>query len=122
MEKTKWLNVMMVELKKIMSIHGRSGRLEYWFIILFILLVVLVPAFVFFEPYSDEANKYVNVTAIITLWPLIAVQVRRWHDRNKSGWWVFINLIPLIGFVWAVIENGFLNSIDEGNRIRGQSP
>jgi uncharacterized membrane protein YhaH (DUF805 family) len=38
----------------------------------------------------------------------LAVQIKRWHDRNKSGWWVLISLIPLIGPIWAIIETGFL--------------
>ena len=36
------------------------------------------------------------------------MQVKRWHDRGKSGWWVLIALIPLVGPIWAIIETGFL--------------
>ena len=47
----------------------------------------------------------------------LAIQVKRWHDRNKSGWWVLIGLIPLIGGIWALIETGFLAGDDGENRF-----
>jgi uncharacterized membrane protein YhaH (DUF805 family) len=40
--------------------------------------------------------------------PALSIQVKRWHDRNKSGWWALIGLIPIIGPVWALAETGFL--------------
>jgi uncharacterized membrane protein YhaH (DUF805 family) len=36
------------------------------------------------------------------------MNVRRWHDRNKSGWMVLINLIPIVGGLWSFLELGFL--------------
>jgi uncharacterized membrane protein YhaH (DUF805 family) len=39
--------------------------------------------------------------------------VKRWHDRGKHGYWVFINLIPLVGPIWALIELGFLGPTDD---------
>jgi uncharacterized membrane protein YhaH (DUF805 family) len=38
----------------------------------------------------------------------LAVGVKRFHDRGKSGWWVLILLVPVIGFPWYLIECGFL--------------
>lgn len=99
------------------SFKGRSNRSEYWIVSLVIAAIILVPAFIFFQPYSDEAKEYVNLTALISLWPYLAVQVRRWHDRNKSGWWVFINFIPIVGFFWVIIENGFLAGTEGENRF-----
>lgn len=51
------------------------------------------------------------------LWITAAVQVKRWHDRNKSGNWIFINLIPIVGALWTFIELGFLPAKREGNRF-----
>jgi len=39
---------------------------------------------------------------------VMVIQIRRWHDRDKSGWWVFIGFIPIIGPLWTLIELGFL--------------
>ena len=58
--------------------------------------------------------------ALVLFWSLIAIQVKRWHDRDKSGWWIFINIIPFIGF-WALIENGFLRGTEGKNRF-GEDP
>lgn len=107
----------MSDLKKYLSFNGRAGRAEFWLITLVISAIVLVPAYVIFRPYSDDARYYVEISALITLWPLLAVQVRRWHDRNKSGWWVLMNFVPVVGFFWVLIENGFLAGTNEGNRF-----
>ena len=58
---------------------------------------------------------------LIILWPAFAIQVKRWHDRDKSGWWVLINLIPIIGPLWALVEIGFLTGTEGSNRF-GDNP
>ena len=45
---------------------------------------------------------------------IIAV-VRRLHDRNKSGWWLLIVLIPIIGPFWLFVDCGLLPAKEEGN-------
>ena len=44
---------------------------------------------------GDE--RYAQLAAIAALWMKLAVLVKRWHDRDKSGWWVLITFIPVIG-------------------------
>jgi uncharacterized membrane protein YhaH (DUF805 family) len=83
--------------------------------------IMLVPAFFVYEPFSDESDVHINVMAFIFLWPMFAVQAKRWHDRNKSGWWVLIHFIPVIGSLWTLIENGFLEGTEGNNRF-GESP
>lgn len=59
---------------------------------------------------------------VIIICPVaIIVQVKRWHDRNKSAWWVLINLIPYIGFFWTFIECGFIKGTKGENRY-GEDP
>ena len=48
------------------------------------------------------------VFGVVALWISLAVAVKRYHDRNKSGWWVLIALVPVIGGIWYLIEAGFL--------------
>jgi uncharacterized membrane protein YhaH (DUF805 family) len=48
------------------------------------------------------------IVFVIVLWITISIGVRRFHDRNKSGWWVLIALVPVIGGLWYLIECGFL--------------
>jgi uncharacterized membrane protein YhaH (DUF805 family) len=58
---------------------------------------------------------------VLTMWISIALQIKRWHDRDKSGVWVFIGLIPLVGPIWALIECGFMDGTMGPNRF-GPSP
>ena len=63
---------------------------------------------------ADAAHMAMN---LLLLWPGIAVSVKRWHDRGKSGWWVLINLVPFVGWIWALVENGFLRGTVGENRF-----
>ena len=58
---------------------------------------------------------------LLLLWPALAVSVKRWHDRGKSGWWVLVALIPFVGWLWLLIENGLLRGDAGANRF-GEPP
>ena len=62
-----------------------------------------------------------DLVFLALLWPSLALQVKRWHDRDKSGWFVLVNLIPFIGWLWTLIECGFLDGTQGPNRF-GPSP
>src|SRR5215207_8299926 len=47
------------------------------------------------------------VIALAILYPSLAVAAKRFHDRDKSGWWILILFIPIIGFIWYLVELGF---------------
>ena len=67
---------------------------------------------------NETAISVITLIFYIPLmWVSLAVQVKRWHDRNKSGWWVLIGLVPVIGGIWALIENGFLAGDEAENRF-----
>lgn len=75
-------------LNKYATFNGRATRSEYWWFQLFVFLVCL--ALSIFPPLL-----FIFVVAQIL--PNIAVSVRRMHDTGKSGWWVLLACIPLIG-------------------------
>ena len=54
-------------------------------------------------------------------WMNLCLMVKRWHDRNRSGLWLLINLIPGIGQMWTLIECGFIAGTPGGNKY-GPSP
>ena len=54
---------------------------------------------------------------LLLVWPCLAVAVKRWHDRDKSGWWLLLSLIPVIGWLWALVENGLLRGSVGANRF-----
>ncbi len=66
-------------------------------------------------------NPFVGLLGIAAIWMKLAVLVKRWHDRDKSGWFVLVTLIPLIGWLWQLIECGFLEGTPGSNRF-GPSP
>ena len=66
-----------------------------------------------------DADHVVNV---LLLWPAIAVSAKRWHDRDKSGWWVLLVLVPVVGWLWALFDNGFLRGTPGPNRFGPEPP
>lgn len=99
-------------LKNYVGFSGRARRKEYWMFTLFHLLVLI--GLVIIDSLTgtfDAASGWGLLSGIYTLAvliPGIAVSVRRLHDRDKSGWWLLLLLIPLIGaiviVVWTVME------------------
>jgi uncharacterized membrane protein YhaH (DUF805 family) len=64
---------------------------------------------------------WLGLAGLLAAWMKLAVLVKRWHDRDKSGWWVLITLIPFIGWLWQIIECYFLPGTDGSNKY-GPSP
>ena len=101
------------------SFEGRIGRAQFW---LGLLLVILIGvAFGIVVGLIDggenlqrpqEMGPVASIIAVIGLLTMtiaqLAVYVKRFHDRGKSGWWVLIAFVPLIGFFWILIELGML--------------
>lgn len=58
------------------------------------------------------------IVSVLFLYPTFALYTKRWHDRNKSGWWSLVGLVPIIGGLWMFVELGFLGG-DEGQNDFG---
>lgn len=88
-------------LKKYAVFSGRSRRKEYWYFLLFHLVIFFVLAFVDVQlGWFDPENNFGLLTAIYglgVLLPALAVSVRRFHDLDRTGWWVLVCLIPFVG-------------------------
>lgn len=84
---------------KYVAFEGRASRSEYWWWALFIFVVSIVLG-------MANAGMLANLFSLGTLLPSLAVGVRRLHDIGKSGWWLLLCFIPLIGWLvllyWAV--------------------
>ena len=109
-------------MKELFTSDGRIPRSKYWAVVGcfygFCILIGLIDEYLSFPDWA-------KVIMGLLLFPVIIVsiiaQVKRWHDRDKSGWWVFINLIPCIGGFWCLIECGFLRGTEGPNRF-GNDP
>jgi uncharacterized membrane protein YhaH (DUF805 family) len=74
---------------------GRATRSEYWWFILFIVLVSVATSLV--------SDTLAALFSLATLLPSIAAAARRLHDTNRSGWWQLIVLVPVIGLVILIV-------------------
>lgn len=100
-------------LKNYATFSGRARRKEYWMFFLFNVLISLglgvldVVAGTYSVEY--ETGFFSALYSLLVLIPSIAVSVRRLHDTNRSGWWVVISLIPIIGvlvlFVFTCLDS-----------------
>jgi uncharacterized membrane protein YhaH (DUF805 family) len=61
------------------------------------------------------------IVALLFLYPALAIYTKRWHDRDKSGWWTLILFVPFIGAIWFLVECGFLRGTEGPNRF-GNDP
>ena len=104
-----------------LGLQGRLSRRQFWLygVAALLGLSVLGHALLGIAQVREQtADLLVN---LLLVWPALAVSVKRWHDRDKSGWWVLLNLVPVIGWLWALIDNGFLRGTDGPNRF-GEDP
>ncbi len=111
-------------LKNWKDFAGRSRRKEYWFFILINAIISIGLSIV--DQIIGTANAESGfgvlgtVYALVILVPAIAVTIRRLHDTNKSGWWILIIFIPIIGPL--VLLYFMIIDSDEGDNQYGPNP
>ncbi len=125
------------------SFQGRIGRLSYWlgtavtlvyWLLAYEMVLALLPAHhaiatsvggVITTPPPARINSSVLALVAMSLafctlifaWAGIAVGVKRWHDRGKSGLWALLGFVPLVGTVWTFVECGCLAGTPGENRF-----
>ena len=86
---------------KYATFEGRARRSEYWYFVMFYVLSIVALAIVdnVLGTLSEEAGLGLlsGVFVLATFIPTIAVTVRRLHDTDRSGWWVLLEFVPIIG-------------------------
>lgn len=123
-------------LKKYAVFSGRASRREFWW---FSILAYIPPAIgqVMMRAmvdtageFKDKGNEVIGVLvgivlvigiatvlyALVMLLPQLAVQVRRLHDINLSGWWLLLGMVPLLGFLFLMVCD-FLPGNPDANRF-----
>ena len=90
---------------------GRARRKEYWMWELFTLIVISILATiqqVFVAMESVEGlyllTALIWIFSIVVFLPSLAVTIRRLHDLDKSGGYIFIGLIPIVGGIWLFVQ------------------
>ena len=96
---------------KYADFNGRADRSEYWWFVLFIVIVSLATSMV--------SSVLSGLFSLGTLLPSIAAATRRLHDTNRSGWWQLMLIIPVIGAIVLIVflaQGSKLREI-EGNMV-----
>ena len=115
-----WITCM----KKYAVFSGRARRTEYWMFALIntiISIVAMVLDNVLGTTTEDKrSGLFSGLFALATLLPSVAVYVRRLHDVGKSGWWMFIGLIPIVGVIWLFVLT--VTDSQPGDNEYGENP
>jgi uncharacterized membrane protein YhaH (DUF805 family) len=94
-------------LKKYAVFDGRARRKEYWYFFLISTVISIFLALIdsFTGTISEEAGLGLlsGIYALAVLIPGLSVTVRRLHDTDRSGWWILIGLIPVIGGIALLV-------------------
>jgi uncharacterized membrane protein YhaH (DUF805 family) len=106
----------LLPLKRYADFSGRSRRKEYWLFALLVIVIALALALVtgagamLMNPASalQTGGLGIGMILLFLFWlaiiiPSIAVQVRRFHDQDKSGWFVLLNFVPYIGSLIVLV-------------------
>jgi uncharacterized membrane protein YhaH (DUF805 family) len=94
-------------LKRYAVFRGRAGRPEYWYFTLIYFLVSVLLAVLDAIAGNFDFNSGIGllsgIFALALVLPVLAVTARRLHDTGRSGWWMLIMLIPLVGAIVLLV-------------------
>ncbi|MDF2946379.1 MAG: Inner rane protein [Bacillales bacterium] len=104
-------------LKKYATFSGRARRKEYWMFTLINMIIITVLQIIDFTMGTMLIS---GIYSLLVFLPSLAVTVRRLHDTGKSGWWLLINIIPVIGFIVMIVF--LVKDSDPGSNKYGPNP
>ena len=106
-------------LKQYATFSGRARRKEYWFFVLFNIIASMILAFIdgMTGTFSAEISMGMlgGIYALAVLLPSLAVSVRRLHDTDRSGWWLLIAFVPIVGAIVLLVF-----AVQEGKTVGNQ--
>ncbi|WP_457583527.1 DUF805 domain-containing protein [Ensifer canadensis] len=115
------------------SLDGRIGRQTWWLAMIVLLIATVVAIFAGAallaaatggQTVSADGTSYMHLLIVVILLASIgfalAVNVKRWHDREMSGWWNLALFVPIVGPLFGLVVLGFLRG-DEGSNRFGAS-
>ncbi|BBT19007.1 uncharacterized membrane protein YhaH (DUF805 family) [Pseudomonas sp. SLBN-26] len=105
-------------LKQYFDFNGRARRKEYWMFTL-VNLVISIALTVIFGVISEKLLPLANLYSLAVLLPALGVTARRLHDIGKSGWFMLIALIPLVGLYVIYL---LAKDSDPGQNAYGPNP
>ncbi len=116
---------MSVQIKLYFSAKGRISRFTFW--VYYFLPCLALTAIAFkLDPMLGTLDTetgiglFSSIVYLFFIYPSIAILIKRFHDRGRSGWWCILMLVPLVN-IWLLIEAGFLRGTVGPNRY-GEDP
>ena len=112
--------------EELFSFKGRMNRLKYWLYSIVPIAIMFIAAMpiILTAQEGREASPFFSllmfVAIVIAVWISLAIQVKRWHDIDQSGWWVLAGMIPYVNII-VLIVLGFVKGTEGTNRF-GEDP
>ena len=109
-------------LKKYAVFSGRSRRSEFWYFVLFNAIIGIVLSIIDRAIGTTSAGSGLlnGLYSLAVLIPSIGVSIRRLHDTNRSGWWILLGLIPIVG--WIILIVWYAQDSNPGDNQYGSNP
>ncbi|MGF7161418.1 uncharacterized membrane protein YhaH (DUF805 family) [Rhodoligotrophos appendicifer] len=95
-----------------LSYEGRINRALWWLGLICTVLLSGLGVIVF-----GHDSVLAWLWNLILLYPSLCIYIKRCHDRDQSGWWVLLLLVPVVGFLWALINLGIMQGTRGPNRF-----
>ena len=108
-------------LRIFLSVRGRVSRRTFWLYGVLALLGLGLLGHALLGIAGVEQGSIEVIVNLLLVWPAVAISAKRWQDRDRAPWWVLISLVPVVGWLWALIDNGFVRGTPGPNRF-GEPP
>lgn len=102
-------------------LEGRIGRAMWWRYGVLMPLLASATALALLDIARVAPQTASTLVNLLLFWPAVAVSVKRWHDLGRSGWWVLILLVPVVGLIWTLVANGIVRGDAGPNRFGPES-
>ena len=109
-------------LKKDAVFEGRAHRTEFWMFVLVSLIVSIILGVIdgLIGSYGSAGGLLQGLYSLAVLIPSLAVGARRLHDIDRSGWWLLLGLIPIVGIIILIVW--FATEGKPGTNTYGPNP
>ncbi len=110
----------MLAIKSLFSFQGRVSRSNFWAVTIGQVICFAVWGGVLSATEVEGKSPYEIIFSLIYLpiafWIGLAVQIKRWHDRDRTGWMFLFNAVPFVGWLYCLIVLAFLKGTPGANR------
>lgn len=89
--------------KNAFNFKGRSTRADFWYVMLANFIIGFVLGFVDGLLGITVMTTIATIYSFVCIIPSLALEVRRMHDVNKSGWYLLMSFIPLVGWIFVLV-------------------